>query len=85
MATGDLLLIIATIIPPVFGALWTLIHFLIFKPLKEISEDLKSLKELMSEHDKRTTLLELRITQNEERIRFLENKLEHVFQGREQT
>lgn len=47
----------------IFAGAWALMRVMIFKPLDEISKDIKEIKNVFSKHDERITLLEYKMEQ----------------------
>lgn len=46
-----------------FAGAWTLLRFMVFQPLHEISEDLKEIKSLFSVHEQRIIILEYKLSE----------------------
>jgi hypothetical protein len=59
----ELMYAFSSILAGGFLAAWTLLHYNVLTPLKELGATLESLKDLLAEHDKRVTLLEFKVSE----------------------
>jgi len=62
--TVDIVQLLIASIPiwlAIFGGCWVLMRALIFKPLNEISKDLKAIKRHIFSHDERISVIETKI------------------------
>jgi len=60
----DLTTLVLAMVPlwvAIFCGSWALLKFLVFKPLDEMSRDLKHIKKYFSTHQERLTLLEYKV------------------------
>jgi hypothetical protein len=45
----------------IFGAIWVLVKQLVFKPLNQMADDLREMKESFVDHQTRVSILELKV------------------------
>jgi hypothetical protein len=60
----DLLTLIMGMMPlfiAIFGAIWVLVKQLVFKPLNQMADDIREMKESFVEHQTRVSILELKV------------------------